>query len=69
MNKTLKLIEKYKTEGGWRRVDQLVIAYTEIKQDWAHVPSGKSVAIYHMAPWGMKQYISHLKTQKSCKAR
>ena len=68
LEKRLKSLNKYKTEGNWKKHALLEskLSWTEVIQTFEHIPSGRRVELFHFAPYGMAQYISDKKSIRSC---
>ena len=70
LEKRLKALSRYKTEGDWRKHEKLdeKIAWTEIVQTFEHLPSKRKVEIWHFCPYGMCEYTAQQKSIPSCTA-
>ena len=52
----LKKFDKYEPDGKWQRHREYEVVMTIITQKWPYVPTGMSLIVKHICPWGMKEH-------------
>ena len=65
MSDRLDKIKKYSAD--WRRVEQRRVVMTNLVQTFRHIRSDSECNVYHICPWGMREYMTSQLSHDRCK--